>query len=141
MGHSCMQRDCNILIYLKRSNCSCLLSSFNTHNPALAKHTSLILLRATLNAVPAPLLCQVLLVTVNGNPADYHTIHPTLPLENGPAKADMYSTPQYKWEPSNDMSGSELPGNCPLSFIFLHILCLHSLPLAFIFILVRSLVY
>ncbi|KAK2542745.1 Piezo2 [Columba guinea] len=50
---------------------------------------------------------DVLLVTVNGNPADYHTIHPTLPLENGPAKADMYSTPQYKWEPSNDMSEKE----------------------------------
>ncbi|XP_064299092.1 piezo-type mechanosensitive ion channel component 2 isoform X6 [Phalacrocorax carbo] len=49
----------------------------------------------------------VLLVTVNGNPADYHTIHPTLPLENGPAKADMYSTPQYKWEPSDDMSEKE----------------------------------
>ncbi|KAJ7414044.1 piezo type mechanosensitive ion channel component 2 [Willisornis vidua] len=50
---------------------------------------------------------KVLLVTVNGNPADYHTIHPTLPLENGPAKADMYSTPQYKWEPSDDMSEKE----------------------------------
>nr|XP_014426162.1 piezo-type mechanosensitive ion channel component 2 isoform X15 [Pelodiscus sinensis] len=47
---------------------------------------------------------QVLLVTVNGTPVDYHTIHPTLHLENGPAKADMYSTPQYKWEPSDDMS-------------------------------------
>uniref|UniRef100_A0A8C8EDK5 Piezo type mechanosensitive ion channel component 2 n=1 Tax=Otus sunia TaxID=257818 RepID=A0A8C8EDK5_9STRI len=50
---------------------------------------------------------DVLLVTVNGNPADYHTIHPALPLENGPAKADMYSTPQYKWEPSDDMSEKE----------------------------------
>ncbi|XP_031408705.1 piezo-type mechanosensitive ion channel component 2-like [Meleagris gallopavo] len=50
---------------------------------------------------------DVLLVTVNGNPADYHTIHPTLPLENGPAKADMYSTPQYKWEPSDDVSEKE----------------------------------
>nr|XP_014426164.1 piezo-type mechanosensitive ion channel component 2 isoform X17 [Pelodiscus sinensis] len=47
---------------------------------------------------------DVLLVTVNGTPVDYHTIHPTLHLENGPAKADMYSTPQYKWEPSDDMS-------------------------------------
>uniref|UniRef100_A0A8C3J245 Piezo type mechanosensitive ion channel component 2 n=1 Tax=Chrysemys picta bellii TaxID=8478 RepID=A0A8C3J245_CHRPI len=47
---------------------------------------------------------KVLLVTVNGTPVDYHTIHPTLHLENGPAKADMYSTPQYKWEPSDDMS-------------------------------------
>jgi len=54
-----------------------------------------------------PIFWQVLLVTVNGNPADYHTIHPSLPLENGPAKADMYSTPQYKWEPSDNMSGSE----------------------------------
>uniref|UniRef100_A0A8C4UDC2 Piezo type mechanosensitive ion channel component 2 n=1 Tax=Falco tinnunculus TaxID=100819 RepID=A0A8C4UDC2_FALTI len=50
---------------------------------------------------------DVLLVTVNGNPADYHTIHPTLPLENGPAKADMYSTPQYKWETSDEMSEKE----------------------------------
>ncbi|XP_037236097.1 piezo-type mechanosensitive ion channel component 2 isoform X5 [Falco rusticolus] len=50
---------------------------------------------------------KVLLVTVNGNPADYHTIHPTLPLENGPAKADMYSTPQYKWETSDEMSEKE----------------------------------
>ncbi|XP_064513057.1 piezo-type mechanosensitive ion channel component 2 isoform X3 [Pseudopipra pipra] len=50
---------------------------------------------------------DVLLVTVNGNPTDYHTIHPALPLENGPAKADMYSTPQYKWEPSDDMSEKE----------------------------------
>nr|XP_013795110.1 PREDICTED: piezo-type mechanosensitive ion channel component 2 [Apteryx mantelli mantelli] len=50
---------------------------------------------------------DVLLVTVNGNPVDYHTIHSTLPLENGPAKADMYSTPQYKWEPSDDMSEKE----------------------------------
>ncbi|XP_012788950.2 piezo-type mechanosensitive ion channel component 2 isoform X3 [Sorex araneus] len=43
-----------------------------------------------------------LLVTVNGNPVDYHTIHPSLPIENGPAKADLYSTPQYRWEPSDD---------------------------------------
>uniref|UniRef100_A0A8C3WX98 Piezo type mechanosensitive ion channel component 2 n=1 Tax=Catagonus wagneri TaxID=51154 RepID=A0A8C3WX98_9CETA len=45
-----------------------------------------------------------LLVTVNGNPVDYHTIHPSLPLENGPAKADLYSTPQYRWEPPEDSS-------------------------------------
>ncbi|XP_033368100.1 piezo-type mechanosensitive ion channel component 2 isoform X3 [Parus major] len=50
---------------------------------------------------------KVLLVTVNGNPADYHTIHPPLPLENGPAKADMYSTPQYKWEPVDGISVKE----------------------------------
>uniref|UniRef100_A0A2K5JG87 Uncharacterized protein n=1 Tax=Colobus angolensis palliatus TaxID=336983 RepID=A0A2K5JG87_COLAP len=45
-----------------------------------------------------------LLVTVNGNPVDYHTIHPSLPMENGPGKADLYSTPQYRWEPSDDSS-------------------------------------
>ncbi|NXH09386.1 PIEZ2 protein, partial [Bucco capensis] len=52
---------------------------------------------------------DVLLVTVNGNPADYHTIHhpPALPLENGPAKSDVYSTPQYKWETSADVSEKE----------------------------------
>ncbi|XP_049757138.1 piezo-type mechanosensitive ion channel component 2 isoform X6 [Elephas maximus indicus] len=41
-----------------------------------------------------------LLVTVNGKPVDYHTIHPQLPRENGPAKADVYSTPQYRWDTS-----------------------------------------
>nr|XP_055094786.1 piezo-type mechanosensitive ion channel component 2 isoform X3 [Symphalangus syndactylus] len=45
-----------------------------------------------------------LLVTVNGNPVDYHTIHPSLPVENGPGKADLYSTPQYRWEPSDESS-------------------------------------
>ncbi|XP_028693995.2 piezo-type mechanosensitive ion channel component 2 isoform X4 [Macaca mulatta] len=45
-----------------------------------------------------------LLVTVNGNPVDYHTIHPSLPMENGPGKADLYSTPQYRWEPSDESS-------------------------------------
>ncbi|XP_003800526.2 piezo-type mechanosensitive ion channel component 2 isoform X1 [Otolemur garnettii] len=45
-----------------------------------------------------------LLVTVNGNPVDYHTIHPSLPVENGPGKADLYSTPQYRWEPSEASS-------------------------------------
>nr|XP_012601650.1 piezo-type mechanosensitive ion channel component 2 isoform X2 [Microcebus murinus] len=45
-----------------------------------------------------------LLVTVNGNPVDYHTIHPSLPMENGPGKADLYSTPQYRWEPSDEPS-------------------------------------
>ncbi|XP_062933243.1 piezo-type mechanosensitive ion channel component 2 isoform X2 [Cynocephalus volans] len=43
-----------------------------------------------------------LLVTVNGNPVDYHTIHPSLPVENGPAKGDLYATPQYRWEPCED---------------------------------------
>nr|XP_048275438.1 piezo-type mechanosensitive ion channel component 2 [Myodes glareolus] len=45
-----------------------------------------------------------LLVTVNGNPVDYHTIHPSLPLENGPAKTELYTTPQYRWEPSEESS-------------------------------------
>ncbi|XP_055478902.1 piezo-type mechanosensitive ion channel component 2 isoform X3 [Psammomys obesus] len=45
-----------------------------------------------------------LLVTVNGNPVDYHTIHPSLPVENGPAKTDLYTTPQYRWEPSEESS-------------------------------------
>ncbi|PNJ07366.1 PIEZO2 isoform 4 [Pongo abelii] len=45
-----------------------------------------------------------LLVTVNGNPVDYHTIHPSLPMENGPGKADLYSTPRYRWEPSDESS-------------------------------------
>ncbi|XP_032149291.1 piezo-type mechanosensitive ion channel component 2 isoform X3 [Sapajus apella] len=45
-----------------------------------------------------------LLVTVNGNPVDYHTIHPTLPMENSPGKANLYSTPQYRWEPSDESS-------------------------------------
>ncbi|ELV12757.1 Protein PIEZO2 [Tupaia chinensis] len=45
-----------------------------------------------------------LLVTVNGNPVDYHTIHPSLPMENGPAKGDLYSTPQYRWEHSEESS-------------------------------------
>lgn len=51
--------------------------------------------------------CQGLLVTVNGNPVDYHTIHPSLPIENGPAKAELYSTPQYRWQPSEDSSGKK----------------------------------
>ncbi|KAL6041231.1 hypothetical protein STEG23_022937, partial [Scotinomys teguina] len=45
-----------------------------------------------------------LLVTVNGNPVDYHTIHPSLPLENGPAKTDLYTTPQYRWDASEESS-------------------------------------
>ncbi|XP_069072569.1 piezo-type mechanosensitive ion channel component 2 isoform X3 [Pleurodeles waltl] len=47
---------------------------------------------------------DVLLVTVNGTPVDYHTMHPNLPLENGPTKIDMYSTPQYKWEQDDETS-------------------------------------
>ncbi|MEE6464497.1 hypothetical protein FKM82_006279 [Ascaphus truei] len=47
---------------------------------------------------------NVLLVTVNGTPIDYHTINTTLPIENGPTKIDMYSTPQYKWEHTDETS-------------------------------------
>uniref|UniRef100_A0A8D0HHP2 Piezo type mechanosensitive ion channel component 2 n=1 Tax=Sphenodon punctatus TaxID=8508 RepID=A0A8D0HHP2_SPHPU len=47
---------------------------------------------------------NVLLVTVNGTPVDYHTMQPALPVENGPARTDVYSTPQYKWEPSDEVS-------------------------------------
>lgn len=49
-------------------------------------------------------------MTVNGNPVDYHTIHPSLPLENGPAKTDLYTTPQYRWEPSEESSGNASRG-------------------------------
>ncbi|XP_012891297.1 PREDICTED: piezo-type mechanosensitive ion channel component 2 isoform X1 [Dipodomys ordii] len=48
-----------------------------------------------------------LLVTVNGNPVDYHTIHPSLPIENGPAKTELYSTPQYRWETSESSEKKE----------------------------------
>ncbi|KAL6094337.1 hypothetical protein STEG23_002841 [Scotinomys teguina] len=37
-------------------------------------------------------------------PVDYHTIHPSLPLENGPAKTDLYTTPQYWWDASEESS-------------------------------------
>ncbi|XP_072267554.1 piezo-type mechanosensitive ion channel component 2 isoform X3 [Pyxicephalus adspersus] len=47
---------------------------------------------------------DVLLVTVNGTPVDYHPINTSLPIENGPTKIDMYSTPQYKWEHNDDIS-------------------------------------
>ncbi|KAM4689740.1 piezo-type mechanosensitive ion channel component 2 [Discoglossus pictus] len=47
---------------------------------------------------------DVLLVTVNGTPVDYHTINAALPMENGPTKIDMYSTPQYKWEHTDETS-------------------------------------
>ncbi|XP_078544278.1 piezo-type mechanosensitive ion channel component 2 isoform X2 [Lissotriton helveticus] len=47
---------------------------------------------------------DVLVVTVNGTPVDYHTMHANLPLENGPTKIDMYSTPQYKWEQDDETS-------------------------------------
>ncbi|KAG2458531.1 PIEZ2 protein, partial [Polypterus senegalus] len=51
---------------------------------------------------------QVLLVTVNGTPVDYHGILPTLPIENGPTKLEMYSTPQYKV----DRMEKKLNGDC-----------------------------
>lgn len=69
--------------------------------------------RGTHNGIPSwpqqffPAPPQGLLVTVNGNPVDYHTIHPSLPLENGPAKPDLYSTPCYRWEPSEESAGEE----------------------------------
>ncbi|XP_072008355.1 piezo-type mechanosensitive ion channel component 2 isoform X6 [Engystomops pustulosus] len=47
---------------------------------------------------------DVLLVTVNGTPVDYHTLNTSLPIENGPTKIDMYSTPQYKWEHTEEIS-------------------------------------
>ncbi|XP_043923294.1 piezo-type mechanosensitive ion channel component 2 [Protopterus annectens] len=47
---------------------------------------------------------DVLMVTVNGNPIDFHNINPTLAIENGPAKLDVYSTPQYKWEQPDETS-------------------------------------
>lgn len=63
---------------------------------------------AAVTGVPlSSLPWQGLLVTVNGNPVDYYAIHPSLPIENGPAKAELYSTPQYRWEPSEDSAGKE----------------------------------
>ncbi|XP_007433600.1 piezo-type mechanosensitive ion channel component 2 isoform X1 [Python bivittatus] len=51
---------------------------------------------------------DILLVTVNGTPVDYQSIHPLRPIENGPAKTDLYSRPQYKWDPSvNDLEKKE----------------------------------
>ncbi|KAM4028513.1 piezo-type mechanosensitive ion channel component 2 isoform 7-T7 [Anomaloglossus baeobatrachus] len=47
---------------------------------------------------------KVLLVTVNGTPVDYHTINTSLPIENGPTKIDVYSTPQYKWDHTDEIS-------------------------------------
>uniref|UniRef100_A0A670IJB7 Piezo type mechanosensitive ion channel component 2 n=1 Tax=Podarcis muralis TaxID=64176 RepID=A0A670IJB7_PODMU len=45
---------------------------------------------------------DVLLVTVNGTPVDYQSIHPLCPMENGPARVDVYSRPHYKWDPTVD---------------------------------------
>uniref|UniRef100_A0A8C7E3M2 Piezo type mechanosensitive ion channel component 2 n=1 Tax=Naja naja TaxID=35670 RepID=A0A8C7E3M2_NAJNA len=54
---------------------------------------------------------KVLLVTLNGTPVDYQSIHPLRPIENGPAKTDLYSRPQYKWDPSaNDLEEEEEEG-------------------------------
>ncbi|XP_041045853.1 piezo-type mechanosensitive ion channel component 2-like [Carcharodon carcharias] len=45
---------------------------------------------------------DVLLVTVNGNPVDYNSMHSALQGENGPTTLEMYSTPQYKWEMADE---------------------------------------
>ncbi|KAE8598336.1 hypothetical protein XENTR_v10016802 [Xenopus tropicalis] len=47
---------------------------------------------------------DVLLVTVNGTPVDYCSLNSSLPIENGPTKIDMYSTPQYKWDHEDETS-------------------------------------
>ncbi|XP_041422292.1 piezo-type mechanosensitive ion channel component 2 isoform X2 [Xenopus laevis] len=47
---------------------------------------------------------QVLLVTVNGTPVDYCSLNSSVPVENGPTKIDMYSTPQYKWDHADETS-------------------------------------
>ncbi|MXQ79773.1 hypothetical protein E5288_WYG007108 [Bos mutus] len=75
-----------------------------------------------------------LLVTVNGNPVDYHTIHPSLPLENGPAKADLYSTPQYRWEPAAASPGKEPVGRRPTELS----ISLHAMVSVFQFIMKQS---
>ncbi|XP_062836599.1 piezo-type mechanosensitive ion channel component 2 isoform X6 [Anolis carolinensis] len=45
---------------------------------------------------------KILLVTVNGTPLDYQNMHPLRPIENGPANADIYSRPHYRWDPTVD---------------------------------------
>uniref|UniRef100_UPI00398EE7E2 piezo-type mechanosensitive ion channel component 2-like n=1 Tax=Pristiophorus japonicus TaxID=55135 RepID=UPI00398EE7E2 len=45
---------------------------------------------------------DALLVTVNGNPVDYHSMQSALQAENGPISLEMYSTPQYKWEMADE---------------------------------------
>lgn len=91
--------------------------------------------RAAVPPAFAPRPRQGLLVTVNGNPVDYHTIHPSLPLENGPAKADLYSTPQYRWEPATASPGKKPVGPWPAE---LSISCLwfilHQMWFSFLFI-------
>ncbi|MGH0140400.1 UNVERIFIED_CONTAM: hypothetical protein FKN15_042819 [Acipenser sinensis] len=47
---------------------------------------------------------KILLVKVNGTPVDYHNMTSTLAIENGPAKLDVYSTPQYKVDRADDTS-------------------------------------
>ncbi|XP_018123369.1 piezo-type mechanosensitive ion channel component 2 isoform X4 [Xenopus laevis] len=47
---------------------------------------------------------DVLLVTVNGTPVDYCSLNSSVPVENGPTKIDMYSTPQYKWDHADETS-------------------------------------
>lgn len=62
---------------------------------------------ACFQMIPLILIQQVLLVTLNGTPVDYQNIHPLRPIENGPAKTDLYSRPQYKWDPSANDLGSD----------------------------------
>lgn len=49
-------------------------------------------------------------MTVNGTPVDYQSIHPLCPMENGPARVDVYSRPHYKWDPTVDDLGSSENG-------------------------------
>uniref|UniRef100_A0A4W3JHF6 Piezo type mechanosensitive ion channel component 2 n=1 Tax=Callorhinchus milii TaxID=7868 RepID=A0A4W3JHF6_CALMI len=47
-------------------------------------------------------MCIALLVTVNGNPVDYHNMQSALQAENCPNSLEMYSMPQYKWEMTDE---------------------------------------
>ena len=96
--------------------------------------------RAAVTPAFAPRPRQGLLVTLNGNPVDYHTIHRSLPLENGPTKADLYSMPQYHWERTATSPGQEPVGPLPAE---LSISCLwfilHRMWSSFLFISSRGL--
>uniref|UniRef100_A0A803SMR8 Piezo-type mechanosensitive ion channel component n=1 Tax=Anolis carolinensis TaxID=28377 RepID=A0A803SMR8_ANOCA len=50
---------------------------------------------------------DILLVTVNGTPLDYQNMHPLRPIENGPANADIYSRPHYRWDPTEEEEQEE----------------------------------
>ncbi|XP_067834408.1 piezo-type mechanosensitive ion channel component 2 [Heptranchias perlo] len=56
---------------------------------------------------------DVLLVTVNGNPVDYHSMNSALQTENGPTSLEMYSTPQYKWEMAEESPDKTEEENIP----------------------------